>query len=139
MSLSNQHLLRAKSCLSGFARTLRKCQRVHIGFAKSSVFFKNPRRVRHQKSLKLRDLVKLAAYLPLSPSQTSGLQFLKFLHFSGIQHNQVSFTAPQLKFYQGSIFISKDNIFREILAKWMLLKQLLFMIFNSIFQFWFAA
>ena len=31
------------------ARTLQKCQRVRVGFAKSSVFLKNPRRVRHQK------------------------------------------------------------------------------------------
>uniref|UniRef100_M1A6L3 Uncharacterized protein n=1 Tax=Solanum tuberosum TaxID=4113 RepID=M1A6L3_SOLTU len=31
------------------ARTLQKCQRVRVGFAKSSVVLENPRRVRHQK------------------------------------------------------------------------------------------
>uniref|UniRef100_M1BMB0 Uncharacterized protein n=1 Tax=Solanum tuberosum TaxID=4113 RepID=M1BMB0_SOLTU len=31
------------------ARTLQKCQRMRVGFAKSSVFLENPRRVRHQK------------------------------------------------------------------------------------------
>ncbi|KAL3352567.1 hypothetical protein AABB24_020520 [Solanum stoloniferum] len=31
------------------ARTLQKCQRVRVRFAKSSVFLENPRRVRHQK------------------------------------------------------------------------------------------
>lgn len=64
-----------------------------------------------------------------------------FRHFSGIQQNQVSFTAPQLNFVMtaSSEFISKDSIFRQILAKWMLLQQLLFLIFNSIFQFLFAT